>query len=267
MLRQAANNSRRLLDFTPRVCNGASLRTVDWCTSAAVSRDAHSGSLDFFASMFHRGFATKKAAKSQAPAGPGPANTAAADHEQPETSEVSAPDVKTLQAIIDEQRATAQKQQALVAQMKDSMLKTLVDMENLRERTARQIESNKQFAIKGFAKDLIDVADSLERAVDAVPKSIFPREPGPAPIPLQYLANLLEGVLLTNKQLQRVFKDSGVTKFESLGQPFDPNLHNALFEISDPSSEPGVVGIETKAGYMLNDNVLRAADVGVVKKE
>lgn len=170
-----------------------------------------------------------------------------------------------LQAELDRQRATAEDLDTQVAELKDKLLRNLADMENLRERSARQIESNKQFAVQSFAKSLLDVADNLERAAAAVPaEALQPGDSFSAADVAKYLRTLLEGVQLTDKQLAEALKKQGIEKYQSLGEKFDPNKHSALFEMPDPSKEPGTVGVVTKNGYTLNGRVVRAADVGVI---
>mmetsp|Transcript_8481 Transcript_8481/g.25465 ORF Transcript_8481/g.25465 Transcript_8481/m.25465 type:complete len:287 (+) Transcript_8481:132-992(+) len=199
------------------------------------------------------------------------------EHQQPQhedagsrpeesASEQPPPTIESLQAIIEEHRATAQQHAASSAEMKDQVLRTLADMENLRERSARQIESNKQFAVQGFAKSLLDVADNLERAAGAVPAEAVAQDTQLSVHEVvKHLRTLLEGVQLTDKQLKAALKSNGVSKYDALGEKFDPNLHSALFEIPDTTKPPGTIGVVTKNGYKLNDRVLRAAEVGVIR--
>lgn len=151
-------------------------------------------------------------------------------------------------------------------EMRDKLLRTLADMENLRERTARTAAEVKQFAVQGLVKNLLEVADNLERAAASVPPADvhadteIDRERA-----LKLLRSLREGVLMTDTVLLKVLAKEGVTRYEALGQPFDPNLHNALFEVADATKEPRTVAVVVKQGYMLNDRVVRAADVGVTR--
>lgn len=172
---------------------------------------------------------------------------------------------ESLQAVNEQHRSVTEELKAQVADSKDQVLRTLADMENLRERSARQIETNKQFAVQGFAKSLLDVADNLERAAGAVPTDAVTLDSNlSVEEVVKHLRTLLEGVQLTNKQLMTALKSNGVSKYEALGKKFDPNLHSALFELPDSSKTPGTIGVVTKSGYKLNDRVLRAAEVGVV---
>jgi molecular chaperone GrpE len=122
--------------------------------------------------------------------------------------------------------------------------------------------------LQSFAKGLLDVADNLGRAAVAVPeefrKSDGPEDPSGA---AKLLISLLLGVEMTEKQLIQVFKANGLERYESLGDPFDPNLHSAVFEVEDLSKTPGTVAIVLKVGYKLHDRVIRPAEVGVVKAQ
>lgn len=149
--------------------------------------------------------------------------------------------------------------------MKEKLIRTLADMENLRERTSRQVSEARQFAVQGFVKSLVDVADNLERAAGSV--SIGDVD-GSNEIDLDRALSLLkslrEGVVLTDNILMKVLESQGVKRYDPLGSPFDPNLHNALFEVPDATKEPGTVALVIKKGYMLHDRAVRAAEVGVV---
>jgi len=115
-------------------------------------------------------------------------------------------------------------------------------------------------AVGNFAKDLLDVADNLGRAMGAVPVEMRQSEDH------QDLKILYEGVMLTDNELLKVFSKHGLVRLEPLGEKFDPNSHNALFEAPDPSKEPGTVMHVAMPGYKLHDRCLRAAGVGVVRK-
>lgn len=129
-------------------------------------------------------------------------------------------------------------------------------MENLRQRTKRDIEASSQFAIQRFAKDLIPVIDILEVALSS--KSTASSE--------KQLADLMTGLGMTVSELQRALSKHGVTAVDPLNQKFDPNVHNALFEVPYGDVEPGTVVNVQKKGYMLHHRCLRPADVGVSRK-
>eukprot|EP00850_Spirogloea_muscicola_P010759 SM000064S19781 [mRNA] locus=s64:687676:689495:+ [translate_table: standard] len=152
--------------------------------------------------------------------------------------------------------------------LKDTLMRLYEEMEDLRDRTKREMELTKKYAIQDFAKALLDVADNLSRAKETVPadqlKDGLPLEEEQKTVKL--LKSLYLGVDMTEKQLLQVFLRFGISRFVPLGEPFDPHLHNALFEIDDPTKVPGTVAHVIKPGYTLGDRVLRAADVGIVRK-
>ncbi|KAK3123214.1 hypothetical protein QOZ80_8AG0626350 [Eleusine coracana subsp. coracana] len=153
-----------------------------------------------------------------------------------------------------------------IKDMKDKVLRSYAEMENVLARTKRESESTKKYAIQSFSKSLLDVADNLSRASSVVKESfskIDPSNNSDEAVPL--LKTLLEGVEMTEKQLGEVFKKFGVEKFDPLNEKFDPNRHYALFQIPDPSKPSGTVAAVVKVGYMLHDRVLRPAEVGVTE--
>ena len=143
-------------------------------------------------------------------------------------------------------------------EFKDKLLRTLAEMENLRKRTAREIADARTYSITGFAREVLAVADNMQRALDAVGPEL--RESGDAKV-----KSLIEGVELTERELLKALEKHGVKKFSPEGQKFDPNVHQAMFEMEHPELPPGHVALVMQAGYMLGDRVLRPAMVGVVK--
>ena len=157
-------------------------------------------------------------------------------------------------------RAELDERDAQVKDLNDKLLRTLADMENLRERTRRQAEAAEKFAIQGFCKDLLDVADNLGRAVSTVEVG----EDADATKTAATLESLHEGVLMVEKQLASTLAKHGVEKYDPTGEPFDANDHMALFNVPlVEGAEAGTVAAVTKAGYRLHDRVIGAAEVGV----
>ncbi|GLT59496.1 hypothetical protein SLA2020_323100 [Shorea laevis] len=153
-----------------------------------------------------------------------------------------------------------------IGDMKDKVVRTLAEMENVMARTRREAENSKKFAIQNFAKSLLDVADNLGRASAHVKGSfstIDESKDTAGAVPL--LKTLLEGVEMTDKQLLEVFRKFGVEKFDPMNEPFDPHRHNAVFQVPDNSKPSGTVAHVLKAGYMLYDRVIRPAEVGVTQ--
>ena len=145
-----------------------------------------------------------------------------------------------------------------VAELKDKHLRALAEMENLRRRTEREIVDGRLYGIAGFARDVLGIADNMRRALEAVDADT--REKADAGVKA-----LLDGVELTERELLKVLEKHGITKFEPLGEKFDPNLHQAMFEVPDPAVPPGKVVQVVQAGYKIGDRVLRPAMVGVSK--
>jgi molecular chaperone GrpE len=144
------------------------------------------------------------------------------------------------------------------AEARDKMLRTLAEMENLRKRTSREVADARTYAITGFARDVLDIADNLQRALDAVPaETKEAADPG--------LKALIEGVELTERSLLNTLEKNGVRKFDPSGEKFDPNFQQAMFEVPDASVPSGTVVQVVQAGYMIGERVLRPALVGVSK--
>ncbi|KAI3466463.1 hypothetical protein Pfo_023126 [Paulownia fortunei] len=167
-------------------------------------------------------------------------------------------------------KLVAEKEQILVTKqeelekMKDKVLRTFAEMENVKERTRRESENAKKFAIQNFAKSLLDVADNLGRASSAAKESFSKIDASKdAAGAVQQLKTLLEGVEMTEKQLTEVFKKFGLEKYDPVDEDFDPNRHNAVFQVPDASKPADRVAVVLKAGYMLHDRVIRPAEVGV----
>jgi molecular chaperone GrpE len=145
-----------------------------------------------------------------------------------------------------------------VAEARDKMLRTLAEMENLRQRTRREVTDAKTYGITGFARDVLDIADNLQRALDAVPaEARAAADPG--------LKALIEGVELTERSLLNALEKNGVKKFDPTGEKFDPNFQQAMYEVPDPSVPSGTVVQVVQAGYTIGERVLRPALVGVSK--
>ncbi|CAN0915852.1 GrpE protein homolog 2, mitochondrial [Linum grandiflorum] len=144
--------------------------------------------------------------------------------------------------------------------MKDKFLRSLAENENVMERTKREAENSKKFAIQNFAKGLLDVADNLERASSVFKESFAKIDTSKdSSGVVQLVKSLSEGVDMTEKQLGEVFKKFGLEKFDPTNEPFDPHKHNAA------SKPPGTVAHVLKTGYMLHERVVRPAEVGVTQ--
>ncbi|KAJ0441987.1 putative GrpE nucleotide exchange factor [Helianthus annuus] len=149
--------------------------------------------------------------------------------------------------------------------VQDKAMMTFAENNNVIERTKREAENAKKFAIQSFAKSLLDVADNLGRASLAVKDRFMKIETAEDPTgALPLLKTLLEGVEMTEKQLVEVFKKFGVERYDPMNEQFDPNRHNAVFQVPDQSKPPNTVAAVMKPGYMLHERIIRPAEVGVV---
>ncbi|KAK3824732.1 MAG: co-chaperone GrpE [Benniella sp.] len=147
-----------------------------------------------------------------------------------------------------------------IAEIKDRLLRTLADMENLRQRTAKEVTNTKDYAIQKFAKDLLDTADILTLAIKNVPADEIAESSTNT-----HLKSLHTGVSMTRDELLKTFKRYGVEPYDPINEKFDPNLHQANFQVPMPGKEPGTVFDVQKIGYMIKGRVLRPAQVGVVQ--
>ena len=145
-----------------------------------------------------------------------------------------------------------------VADLRDRWMRSLAEMENLRRRTEREVADARTYGIAGFARDMVAVADNVRRGLDAVPAEL--RDGGDSAIKA-----LLEGIELTERELLKGFDKHNIKKIEPLGVKFDPNLHQAMYEVPDSSVPAGQVVQVVQAGYTIGDRILRPALVGVSK--
>ena len=141
------------------------------------------------------------------------------------------------------------------ADYRDKLLRALAEMENLRRRTEREVADARTYGVSSFARDMVGVADNMRRALEAADGSGVIKE-GPAKA-------LLEGVELTERELLKVLEKHGVRRFDPQGVKFDPNLHQAIFEVPDADVPAGSIAQVIQPGYMIGDRVLRPAIVGV----
>lgn len=183
-----------------------------------------------------------------------------------------------------------QESDSKIAQLQDSYLRCLADMENLRQRTKKEVDSASSFAIQKFCKDIVSVADVLELAVgtvkndprtarllkgqeEAVEEADTPSDAVDTAMQLSKeelahrLKDLSVGLSMTLAELINVFSRHGVTSIDPLHQKFDPNFHMAMYEVNNPELDIGTVVAVQKKGYLLNHRVIRPASVGVSKKD
>jgi molecular chaperone GrpE len=147
---------------------------------------------------------------------------------------------------------------AVAAELKDRLLRTLAEMENLRRRTDREVADSRLYGASSFARDMIGVADNMRRALEAVSPDL--RQSAESAVKA-----LIDGVELTERELLKALEKNGVRQFSPQGEKFDPNRHQAMFEIPDATVPAGCVVQVMQPGYTIGERVLRPALVGVSK--
>jgi molecular chaperone GrpE len=147
--------------------------------------------------------------------------------------------------------------EAEMARLKDQALRAMAEVENVRRRAEREREDAAKYGVSQLARDLLPVADNLRRAIEAVDDKAAQQDPA--------LANLLTGVQATERELMLALERRGIRKIEPMGEKFDPNFHQAMFEVPTDEQPPGTVVQLLQPGYVIHDRLLRPALVGVAK--
>ncbi|MDP4575231.1 nucleotide exchange factor GrpE [Qipengyuania sp. G39] len=144
----------------------------------------------------------------------------------------------------------------LEAAMQD-VLYARADTQNVRRRLEKEVQDARNYAATGFARDILSVSDNLARALDHIPEELRENEKS---------KHFIAGIEATQRELEKVFTQNGITRIASTGMPLDPNQHQAMMEVPTDEAEPGTIVQEMQAGYMIKDRLLRPAMVGVAKK-
>lgn len=144
-------------------------------------------------------------------------------------------------------------------ELNDRLLRMAAEMENLRKRSLKEREDAIKYSTTKFARDIITVADDLERAIESVKEIDFETNDA--------MKTLYDGVELTLRSLTQIFSRNGIERFDPLGEKFDPTMHEAMFEVPNSENESGIVVHLVEPGYRLNDRILRPARVGVSKSD
>lgn len=183
-----------------------------------------------------------------------------------QTNDVNSPEniEKTPEAVaveaeadaVDQGLARLAEQEAEIADLKDRLLRAAAETENVRRRLEREKTDAAQYGATAFARDMLSVADNLSRALAAFPAEAAADEA---------LKPLFTGIEMTMKELSSIFQRHGISRIEALGQPLDPNRHQAMMEIESVDAAPGTIVQELQVGYMMRDRLLRPALVGVAK--
>jgi molecular chaperone GrpE len=160
-------------------------------------------------------------------------------------------------------RSPAELEQALEqlqsekADLQDKYLRAVAESQNVRRRAQQDVEKERKFGIERFGRDVLSVADNLGRALSALPANLDTLDPA--------LRNVITGVQATDRELQSILERHGVSRIESVGKPFNADLHQAMMEVEDPSVPTGTVVQELIPGYLIAGRLLRAAMVAVSK--
>lgn len=140
---------------------------------------------------------------------------------------------------------------------RDKMMRALAEADNVRKRAAKDREDAGKFAVSSFAKDLLDFSDNFHRALESIPADLKTLDPR--------LGAVMDGITAMERELIKTFGKHGIQKIEPLDMPFDPNLHEVMFEAPVPGKPGGLVIQVVETGYVLNGRLLRAAKVGISK--
>ncbi len=194
---------------------------------------------------------------------PGRDDQAARKHPEAANDEARDPATEaTLEALADALSADAAESPRIaelegqVDDLTDRLLRAAAETENVRRRSEKERDDLRKFAVQKFAEDMLAVADNLKRALDAIPPE--GREDAA-------IKALIEGVELTGRELAGAMERHGIRLIDAQGKRFDPNQHQAVFEVESADAEPGTVVQVLRDGYTIHDRLLRAAMVGVAK--
>ncbi len=176
----------------------------------------------------------------------------AASEPQPELVDMPA-------ASVDSDKARVTELEAEIARLKDHMMRALAETDNIRKRSVKEREDASKYSVTSFAREMIDIADNFQRAMDAVPAEAKAADP--------VLKNLMDGIEATERAMLKSLEKQGIKKIEPIGEPFNPNFHEVMFEAPVPGKPGGLVIQVIESGYIIHDRLLRAAKVGVSKGE
>jgi molecular chaperone GrpE len=147
--------------------------------------------------------------------------------------------------------------QAEAADLKDRLLRAHAEVENIRKRSEREKEETAKYAVTKLARDIVNVGDNFQRAIDAVPAGAAEQDAA--------LKSFLEGVTMTERELLNVLERYGIRRVLPVNEPFNPHLHQAVMELQRSDVPSGTIVQVFQAGFMIEDRVLRPAMVAVAK--
>ncbi|WP_188055984.1 nucleotide exchange factor GrpE [Sphingosinithalassobacter sp. CS137] len=147
--------------------------------------------------------------------------------------------------------------EAELAEARSAVLYARAETQNVRRRAEKEAEDARAYAVTQFARDILSVADNLSRALSAIPADLRENDK---------MKGLVSGLEATGREIDAVFGRHGISRVAAMGEPLDPNRHQAMLEVPSDEAEPGTVVQEIQSGYMIRDRLLRPALVGVAKK-
>lgn len=175
--------------------------------------------------------------------------------ENMENEAAPVPEAPDAEAIARALQAVIEAKDAEIVALKDQALRALAETDNTRRRAERELGDMSKYAVTGFARDLVNVLENLQRAIGSVPADLKESQPA--------VANLAVGVEMTLNELLGIFNRQGIERIDPMGQKFDHNFHQAIAQIDTPDAEAGTVVQVLQAGYKIHDRLLRPAMVGV----
>lgn len=178
---------------------------------------------------------------------------------------MTAEDVKKIKKLIADQDKEIEELKEQVKTLKEKYVYQMAENDNTVKRYKKEIDSTKEFAISKFAKELLDVRDNLDLALNHVRKLNITEET-PKEELARYLEQIMKGMEMTNTVMDKTLGKFGVVQFNPEGEKFDPHHHEAVFVVNDPSKENNTVATVMQTGWKIGDRNLRAAKVGIVKK-
>lgn len=179
--------------------------------------------------------------------------------EEAPKEEAKEEEIHPLQKALDECQAKLDEKDKQLVSFKDKYLRSIADFQNLQTRTAKEVSDAKSYALRKFAKDLLESVDNFDRALSVV--SVDKEQ---ASAENRELVDLYDGIKMTQDIFEKTLAKHGISKVNPVGEKFDPNLHEALFQAPQEDKDPGSVFVVQQTGFLYNGKVLRAAKVGVV---
>lgn len=190
-----------------------------------------------------------------------------------EEVEFTSEDIKKIKDLIKQQDDTIEQKDKEIKKMKkdqkelkDKLLRQMAENDNTVKRYRKQIEDGKLFAISKFAKEVLEVRDNLELALQHVDMNKVNEMEDISELK-EYFEKIVDGQKMTTKVMDGILKRFQVIEFDPLGEAFDPNIHDAAFIIKQSDQENNTIGFVAQTGWKIGERILRSPKCGVVKKD